>query len=62
VLYTILLIICVFLFQLNKPGRLDTDTVPTLQNKADIMDFAFDPFDNTRLLSGTPISVPFLIQ
>ncbi len=39
-------------YQLNKPGRLDSDSVPTLQHSAAIMDFTFDPFDNYRLASG----------
>ena len=42
--------------QLNKPGRLDSDTVPTLQHSADIMDFTFDPFDNCRLVAGEPLT------
>jgi len=38
--------------QLSKPGRLDTDEVPTLQNTANVMDFVFDPFNNRRLVVG----------
>jgi len=37
-------------FELSKPGRLDTDEVPTLQNTANVMDFVFDPFNNRRLV------------
>lgn len=37
-------------FELSKPGRLDTDDVPTLQNTANVMDFTFDPFNNRRLV------------
>ena len=40
------------LYQLSKPGRLDTDNVPTLQNTANIMDLVFDPFNNNRLVVG----------
>ena len=45
------------LFQLSKPGRLDTDNVPTLQNTANIMDFAFDPFNNNRLVVGKSFNI-----
>ena len=31
---------------------MDTDSVPTLQNSADVMDFAFDPFNTHRLVVG----------
>ena len=41
-----------FVIQLSKPGRLDSDLVPTLQNTADVMDFAFDPFNTHRLAVG----------
>lgn len=40
------------LIQLDKPGRLDTNSVPTLQNTADVMDFCFDPFNPNRLAVG----------
>ena len=43
---------CVAVSQLNKPGRLDTDDVPTLQNVAGVMDFVFDPFNDRRLVVG----------
>ena len=45
------------LFQLSKPGRLDTDNVPTLQNTANIMDFVFDPFNNNRLVVGKSFNI-----
>ena len=38
--------------QLNKPGRVDTSEIYTVQNVAGIMDFAFDPFNNSRLVVG----------
>ena len=38
--------------QLSQPGRLDRDDIPTLQNVAGIMDFVFDPFNNSRLVVG----------
>ena len=39
--------------QLSKAGRLDTNVISTLQNTADVMDFAFDPFNSRRVVIGT---------
>ncbi|XP_022100301.1 coronin-7-like [Acanthaster planci] len=36
---------------LNKPGKLDRD-LPSIQNGNNIMDFAWDPFDDSRLVVG----------
>uniref|UniRef100_A0A1X7U457 Coronin n=1 Tax=Amphimedon queenslandica TaxID=400682 RepID=A0A1X7U457_AMPQE len=38
------------IFELNKAGRVDTSEIFTVQNVAGIMDFAFDPFNNARLV------------
>ncbi|XP_055597731.1 coronin-7 isoform X2 [Uranotaenia lowii] len=37
------------IFELSKPGRLPDGVIPTLVNGNNIMDFQWDPFDNTRL-------------
>ncbi|KAL1116265.1 hypothetical protein AAG570_005760 [Ranatra chinensis] len=39
-------------FELNKPGKLPDGVIPTLVNASNVMDFAWDPFDNSRLAAG----------
>ena len=39
-------------FEANKPGRIPDGVLPVLIHGTTVMDFAFDPFDNTRLLAG----------
>lgn len=43
---------CFALLQLKKSGRLDVNSVPTLQNGSPITDFCFDPFDPSRVVVG----------
>ena len=39
-------------FETSKPGRIPDGVVPVLINGTTVMDFAFDPFDNGRLITG----------
>ena len=39
---------------------MDKDTVPTLQNISNVMDFVFDPFDNNCLVVGKSLILVFV--
>ena len=39
-------------FETSKPGRIPDGVLPVLINGTTVMDFAFDPFDNGRLITG----------
>ncbi|CAE1312014.1 CORO7 [Acanthosepion pharaonis] len=41
---------CIGILELNQPGRLPDTGVPTLQHGANITDFAWDPFNDRRLV------------
>ena len=40
------------IFETSKPGRIPDGVLPVLINGTTVMDFAFDPFDNGRLITG----------
>ena len=39
-------------FETRKPGRIADGVTPVLINGTTVMDFAFDPFDNGRLVAA----------
>ena len=40
------------IFETRKPGRIPDGVTPVLINGTTVLDFAFDPFDNSRLAAG----------
>ena len=40
------------MFETSKPGRIADGVIPVLINGTTVMDFAFDPFDNGRLITA----------
>ena len=40
------------IFETAKPGRIPDGVIPALINGTTVMDFAFDPFDNGRIVTG----------
>ena len=44
--------IYVFVIQLDKTGKLDDASLPALSHGCGVVDFKWDPFDDSRLLTG----------
>ena len=40
------------IFETKRPGRIEAGVLPVIINGATVLDFAFDPFDKTRLVAG----------
>lgn len=40
------------IFETKRPGRIEAGVTPVLINGTTVLDFAFDPFDKTRLVAG----------
>ena len=40
------------IFETKRPGRIAADVMPFLINGTTVLDFAFDPFDKSRLVAG----------
>jgi len=51
-------------YQTDKPGRLPDTGVPAVQNSSAVTDFAWDPFNDSRLAVGlyAPLFVYYSIQ
>lgn len=49
-------------FELSRTGKLPDGVIPALVHGTNIMDFAWDPFDNHRLAVGKDFNFYFLIH